>query len=417
MFFTIIAHWSGGTPTTEFFVLDPPINTAQTVLGIANGAALDAGLVGHPGIINFPHRYIDGTTLADFTLNGPAYSSSSAFDPYIYQGASTHNYSKYPHAGLGKFINLQSGSSVVTSAYTGDGFAPLAPGLGALRVTMEHDPRVVDGFDSNGYNGTSGAATRIFMPEPIYGLLDHIFVRYYMRIGTPLGRPYRMNKAQVCQMSQAPGTGWLWADCAGKTGITAGHPTTNGEGSGGSGGGWGWTLRHSWADCRADDNGPDVEGWRMGLHTYDFGAHNPAGYNYSNETESISSFGRNGMGAFSADKWYCIETETKVNTVMAASPGFLPDGIVRVWIDGRLVLERTGMVMRSLPLRGGAGAGVVNPPYSPDYVMPVRELGISALWFNWYHGGLTRTSVPRTQFITGLAYGTEYIGPMKFGGS
>ena len=80
-----------------------------------------------------------------------------------------------------------------------------------------------------------------------------------------------------------------------------------------------------------------------------------------------------------------------------------PDGEVRVWIDGRLAFERTGVVMRSLPLD--------QPP--PGRMGPVRDLGIAHLWFNWFHGGLTRNSIDRVVFITGLAYGEAYIGPMK----
>ena len=113
-----------------------------------------------------------------------------------------------------------------------------------------------------------------------------------------------------------------------------------------------------------------------------------------------------------ADTWYCVETELKLNTVSAAAPGYTPDGEMRVWVDGRLALEKTGMVFRSLPLMGSGGA---NPPYNPNYIQPVRELGVTALWFNWYHGGLPQNTLPRTMFVTGLAYGTSYIGPMKFG--
>ncbi|MDB5047976.1 MAG: hypothetical protein JWO30_1047 [Fibrobacteres bacterium] len=36
-------------------------------------------------------------------------------------------------------------------------------------------------------------------------------------------------------------------------------------------------------------------------------------------------------------RWYCIETEIKLNT-----PG-LSDGAVRIWVDGRVVAEKTGM--------------------------------------------------------------------------
>jgi hypothetical protein len=43
------------------------------------------------------------------------------------------------------------------------------------------------------------------------------------------------------------------------------------------------------------------------------------------------------------------------------------------------------------------------------------NLGVRDLWFNWFHGGLTKSSRSRVIFFTGLAWGTEYIGPMRLG--
>ncbi len=418
MSFTITEHWqgSGSTPVIEFFVLDPPVNSAPTKFGVANTAALDAGLVGNPSIIGL-HRYLDGSKLSAFTLaNVPAISSGFAFDPYIYQGSPTHDYNSYPHKGLGKFINPRADWSLVDSHFSGEGFEPLAPGLGALRVPMAHDPAVVEGYDRNAYAGSSGASSYIFMPEPLFGYLDHIFVRYYTRIGTPNGRPYRMPIARRYQMRQEPKSALIWADCGGKTGITPSHMTAQGGNSGSSGGGWGWQLRHRWVDCTADETGPEVEGWNMGVHMWDYGSHNPAGYRYGGNDSFNDSFNQRGGlgGMMRADMWYCVETELKLNTVFEATPGFAPDGELRVWVDGRLAMEKTGMVFRSLPLMDNSGP---NPPYNPKYIQPVRKLGVSALWFNWYHGGLTRNTLPRTLFVTGLAYGTAYIGPMKLGGA
>jgi hypothetical protein len=117
-----------------------------------------------------------------------------------------------------------------------------------------------------------------------------------------------------------------------------------------------------------------------------------------------------------ADRWYCIEEEIKLNSVdqpaiVNGQPHLIngvqqywtADGEVRCWIDGRLAYESTGMVMRSLPL-------VTQPP---GYLPGIRELGVAQVWFNWFHGGLTKNSVDRVLFISGLAYGDAYIGPMK----
>ena len=88
-----------------------------------------------------------------------------------------------------------------------------------------------------------------------------------------------------------------------------------------------------------------------------------------------------------------------------SGPGYLEDGAVRIWIDGRLVFERTAMVMRFLPLHAAAA--------DPSKLRPVRQLGHRDLWFNWFHGGKTYNPIDRTLFLTGLVWGREYIGPMK----
>jgi hypothetical protein len=63
--------------------------------------------------------------------------------------------------------------------------------------------------------------------------------------------------------------------------------------------------------------------------------------------------------------------------------------------------------MRSLPLQRDMARD------RNVYLPPARELGIRDLWFNWFHGGLTKSSRDRVLFLTGLAWGTEYIGPMR----
>jgi hypothetical protein len=118
-------------------------------------------------------------------------------------------------------------------------------------------------------------------------------------------------------------------------------------------------------------------------------------------------FGQRGGlgGVLFPGRWYCVEMEVDLNTVMAEAPGYLADGAVRYWLDGRLSFERTGMVMRTLPL--------LAPNPDETKIRPVRELGHRDLWFNWFHGGKTQNSIDRTVFITGLVWSRSYIGPMR----
>jgi hypothetical protein len=399
--FFVVEHWSGSPPLVEGFLLDPPIHTGAAVLGAAQASgALDAGIDGVASVLG-AHRYVDGTTLADFAYpEGIHTGAERNFDPAIY-GNGPSDTSLLPHQGLGKWINAGPRWSIVSSAYGADGFEPLAPGLGALRIAMPAEPGIGDG-SVVGYSGTLAGNGMIFMPEPLYGRLDHIFVRYYVR----LGLPYTTTSERRFNVYHQPGFA-VWTGLSGKFGIAPDHSTSYGGVSGTSGGGNGWQMRLSWSECDAGNGGPDEGGWAPGFHLYDF-HQNPAGYNYGQGeggiTEQLGMLGGLG-GMIYAGRWYCIETELKLNTVMPNAPGFAPDGEVRAWVDGRLVYDRTGMVFRTLPL--------VDAPYRPDQLRPCRELGVMALWLNWFHGGKTMNTVDRTLFYTGLVWSTSYIGPMK----
>ena len=404
MSFVVTEHWSGNNPAIEGFLVDPPMNTEAPRQGLAaNLGALDAGLQGQTSVLGV-HRYLDGTSITDFVHPGGLnYNDEANFDPAIY-GLGPTDLTKLPHLGLGKWINTNNNWSLVRSNYQGEGFAPLAPGLGAMRIKMPADPLAVDG-GIVGSSGTLATTSMIYLPEPLFGRLDRIFVRYYFR----LGGPYQATKANRKQVRHEAGQNALWTTMAGKFGISPTHANSYGGVSGTSGGPYGWQMRHSWYDCDAEMGGPDEGGWAAGYHLYDYLYQNPQGYNYggpdgSPEEERWGQ--RGGLGGMMyAGHWYCVETELDLNTIGDAAPGFVPDGAIRTWIDGRLVYERTGMVFRSGPVFQAAPMLY--------RTRPVRELGVRGLWLDWFHGGKTLSSFDRVSFYTGLAYGTEYIGPMK----
>lgn len=408
--FTVIAHWSGGVTTCELYLIDPPMNTepvtGTTGLGPQAGL-LDAGITSLPGVIG-AHRYLDGAALADFVASTPyVESSASSYDPAIYTGGAA-DFSKLPHADLGKFVGSNDAGlwSLVPSAYAADGFAPLAAGLGALRVEMP-DAGVVTGQEQRN-GGTVAASRKIMMPEAEFGRLSHIFVRYYVRFGTPYN-PVPGDRKEVLRFGNSS-----WTDMAGKWGITPEHTTTYGGVSGSAGGGKGWTLRHRWADCDAAMGGPNEGGITSGWHLFDYQGNNPVGHRYVSDPLQFEGWGRLGGlgGTIYAGRWYCIEQEVKLNSVDRPSGTgdgkfWTPDGELRVWVDGRKVFDRTGMVFRTLPLEG--------PAFDPGQLNSVRELGVKGLWFNWYHGGLNNSTRKRVMFVTGLAWAKSRIGPMKMG--
>jgi hypothetical protein len=405
----ILEHWSGASELRGW-LLDPPKNTDPVRLGVAQQAGpLDLDIDQLPSIIG-AHRYLDGTALADFALPGSInVGAEREFDPAIW-GNGASDTTKLPHRGLGKWINVGANDwSVVGSGYEGEGFQALAPGCGALRIHMPATPGLLDG-SLVGYSGTAAANAYIYLPEHLFGRLDRIFVRHYFRLGS--SGPYAPgigNRLHVYQTKQADGTlaAPAWTDAGGKFGIMPEHTTSVGGVSGSAGGGNGWQMRMSWSDCDAGMGGPDEGGWSAGYHLYDFWVNQPQGYSYYGDNGRKSKFGQRGGlgGILYANQWYCMESELKLNTVMSDGPGFLPDGEIRTWIDGHLAFERTGMVFRTLPIADMA--------YNATKLRPCRELGIRGLWFNWFHGGKTKNVVDRTMFVTGLAWGHEYIGPMS----
>jgi len=399
----VTQHWSGINPVIVGYLLDPPVNAAPEQLGLASRSGIaDDGITSQSAVIG-AHLYRDGSRLSDFALSGPLnINAESVFDPAIY-GTGSRDLNKLPHRGLGKWINPGADWELVPSSHAEDNFKPLLPGLGSLRIRMPATPGVSDG-SVVGSSGTLAGNGMIYLPDELFGRLDRIFVRYYFR----LGGPYKATQASRKHVYHSAGLA-EWTTQAGKFGITPDHSTSWGGVSGSSGGPLGWQMRHSWYDCDAELGGPDEGGWSVGHHLYDFYYNNPKGHNYGGPDGQPTEerWGQQGGtgGMLYADRWYCIETELALNTISNNAPGFLPDGQLRTWIDGRLCYERKGMVFRSGPLAALAPAD--------QRLRPCRELGVRGLWLNWFHGGKTLSTFDRTSFYTGLVWSKEYIGPMK----
>lgn len=86
------------------------------------------------------------------------------------------------------------------------------------------------------------------------------------------------------------------------------------------------------------------------------------------------------------NRWYCIEQRIKLNSPSAS------DGVLQVWLDGRLIMERNNVRYRS-----------------------VDRLHIEDVWINVYHGGVATSPHDQHVFIDNVVVARNYIGPMADG--
>jgi hypothetical protein len=92
---------------------------------------------------------------------------------------------------------------------------------------------------------------------------------------------------------------------------------------------------------------------------------------------------------FQRDRWYAVEYQVKLNT-----PG-QRDGSVKVWVDGVLAAQKTG-----INIRGNGGKGV-----------RLNRLRIGGWYSNGANGNsCTSPSQPSTMFVDDVAVGADFIG-------
>lgn len=390
--------------------------TATTWL-LAPGATLPPVESVTPGTPIVEHLYADDAPEGDYLHSDdlkPWESNLGAeanWDAALWGGQ--QDTTKFPHRGQGKWHGNFQNVRVVRSAELP--LAPVAPGLGALAVTIPRDPQAVEG----GYAPQAGLlACRLDMPLPfdLCGRADRIFTRQYFAWDAPDGDSLSLDDI-VAVYRGANSTAPAWGNFGGKAGIVPTHDCTSGGFSGSSGGGGGWQMRWSVGFPATGMPGPMDGTIHAAWHLYDFQHRNPPGYGAAG-VHGHQGWGKVG-GSLRPRRWYCIETELKLNGV--DKPGILadgtphviggvqqfwtPDGALRVWVDGMLAREDTGLVMRSLPtIKRPATAN----PQSVLY--PIRDLGVRSMMLNVYIGGTTPSCKPWTQYYAAFAYGTERIG-------
>ena len=101
------------------------------------------------------------------------------------------------------------------------------------------------------------------------------------------------------------------------------------------------------------------------------------------------------QAVFNDAEWHCVEAMFKLNTVDTATGRWNRDGELRGWFDGKLVVEHTDVVFRTVDFPNMKFNQFLMTPYFGPGLVPHPQ----ALW------------------IDELAVGTERIGPLKTEGS
>jgi hypothetical protein len=136
----------------------------------------------------------------------------------------------------------------------------------------------------------------------------------------------------------------------------------------------GWSMRGSFGRWSEKDN-PLYGYTPLGTYAYhaDTEDYNGEGWGWESDQR----------GLLLRDRWYCIEQYFKVNTLGRK------DGVMRAWVDGVLVFEKTDIRVRTVP-----------------------KIKIEQVWMNVYHGGTAPSPHDQHLYIDDVVIAKRYIGPM-----
>lgn len=210
----------------------------------------------------------------------------------------------------------------------------------ALRVTLKRGTNL--GLD------LSYAFRSHRLPEP-----EEIYFRYYLRLADDWNPSVEGGKL--------PGLAGTYGQAGWGMRKTDGYN--------------GWSLRGDFS--ARPPNAPSVSGLTaVGSYAYHADIEDAAGEHWA--------WSDGPAGVLVNNRWYCIEQYVKLNT-----PGER-NGILRAWVDGRRVLERSDVRFRH-----------------------VAALKIERVWLNVYHGGSLPAPRDMSLYIDNMVIARQYIGPVK----
>ena len=322
------------------------------VQGIAESYPNDVGITAHPDV--YLSYSFDTNSAADGGedfLNDtidPGHSENYwPCDTLAPSGKQSDGLFSIPAVGIPGYQSFQGGNAVCMRLKYEDG-APNTQGLG--NYGMSGKKRVSDFLASE--------------------QTDELFVRHYIFLGETWGENI-LNEG-----GKRPG---------GITGTQSAYPYAAGWGGRTTNGANGWSARGGYVRQVAYGHNP-LEGYTA-LSTYLYHADQIGGYG------DQMNWAITPNGLIKKGRWYSIEQQVKMNTrdglnIQGSSGAF--DGIVRGWVDGRLVFEKTDVRFTDM-----------------DYI------NIDVADFGLYYGGPGNTPYDQHMAIDNIVIAKSYIGPMK----
>ena len=304
--------------------------------------------------------------------------------PHIFTGGGT------PRLGLAQGYPYDQGIQahrdvLLATDFSGDNWKRFF-GENVSDPTFGRDPFLQSTYIGGQFvKGSVGSSSLNYMwtahrqPEP-----EEVYFRYYVLLEDDFGSLVEGNKM--------PGL-------AGRYGTTwDGHHYTRVTGNGGV---------RTIGDIRVDEVGRRlVRGWSMRGVAYRKPADdNPyrdltALITYAYHVDQRGNYGDNWRWStvcLQHNRWYCIEQYARMNTVQGPFDQYgngsgRRDGIVRAWVDGVPVFEKTDVRFR---LNEG--------------------IKINEVWLNWYHGGRKPAAATHHWRMSNIVVARSYIGPMPQG--
>lgn len=365
---SLVVHWSDGQADRLKAATDTYFD-CSTIRSLGSGPLLKVG-PSQAALLLFPFEQRPGhsVTKLELVLSSTRQHGGTArigaFGPQLPRASTLVGLGAGLSMALERDRGIHSHKDVLYSQRFEDSswqeFASDPKTVNSLRTLSNDEPNRFEPIDGKALAVTIMRDTRLALNRHLRfanwpdGEPEEAFFRYHLRLAE--------NWDPVVDGGKLPG----FAGTYGKAGW--GMRPSDGTN--------GWSARGAF--MRHRQVGPPDTPWRA-VGNY--------AYTASTEGRSGEVWGWNlgPTGRLKKNRWYSIEQYLKLN-----APG-RSDGVLRVWVDGQLAFEKTGLRWRD-----------------------VSSLKIESVWLNVYHGGTSKADRDLTLYMDNLVIARQYIGPGNF---